>query len=276
MTGRRIEGTRWYGEKNGGRYLVYRDMDANFAEIFDALREGGEVAVDKVESSAPPDLRDFLLGYGKYRIKQEFAEDQHIRKFYALIPDLNSSLNLLLEKVNNFGLVTGLNHGSEDPCTFFRKLRGIDLPADITSVLDRISDSAESLCSLRSDMLQFLSDRVRKVMPNTTELVGEEVALELLFHAGSLRSLALMPASGVQVIGAEKALFKHITQGSPPPKHGVLFKVKGMSSLRTSDRGRIARFIAGKVAIALRADYAGTVLDLSEMKEQILGRLRRK
>lgn len=275
-TGIKGAGARWYGENSDRGHLVYADLETRYTEVFDALRQGSTVPGEKIQSDSIPDLRTLLIDYGKYRIKQEFAEDQHVRKFYALIPELNKSLNLILEKVNNFGLVTGIGHGSEDPCTFFSRIKGMDLPEDISLVLDRISESADSICSLRGYLLSFLSEKVRVIMPNTTELVGEEVALELLFHAGSLRSLALMPASAIQVIGAEKALFKHIMQGSPPPKHGVLFKVKGMSAVRTSDRGRIARFISGKVAIALRADYAGTRLDLTEQKELINERLGRK
>ncbi len=233
--------------------------------------DSGTVPVNK-----EPDLREFLIKYGKYRVKQEFAEDQYIRKFYALIPELNKSLNLILEKVSNFGLFTGVSYGNEDPCGYFRRLKDLDLPEDIAIEMNRISDTAQAICSLKGQTLEFLSEKARIFLPNTSELVGEEVAIDLLYHAGSLRNLALMPASSIQVLGAEKALFKHIGNGSLPPKHGVIFRVKGMSSLRTKERGKVSRYIAGKVAIALRADYLGTRLDLSKEQEHLQELLRRK
>lgn len=267
---------RWYGSRKGNQYLVFENIEENYQEIFDSLREGKEVAFSKVESRKIPELRDLIINYGKYRIKQEFADDQYIRKLYALIPELNKSLNLILEKVAGFGIITGLTYGNEDPCNFFRRLRGLDLPGGLPVVMEEIASSADSICSLKSGIISFLSERAREVMPNTCDLVGDEIAIELLYHAGSLRNLALMPASAIQVLGAEKALFKHILYGSPPPKHGSLFKVKGMSSLKTSQRGRVARFIAGKTAIALRADYAGHRLDQENTKEKILELLKRK
>lgn len=273
---KRKEGASWYGRRASGQYLVYRDIESGYTEVFDSLREGREVGLELVQAQHPPDLRELLIEYGKYRIKQEFAEDQYIRKFYALIPELNKSLNLILEKVTNFGLFTGVSYGNEDPCGYFRRLKDLDLPKDLSGVLNRISESAESICSLKAYTLEFLSEKARASMPNTSELIGEEAAIELLYHAGSIRNLALMPASAIQVLGAEKALFKHIIHGSPPPKHGALFKVKGMSSLRTSDRGKVARYMAGKVAIAIRADYAGTKLDQSKEIERLQQLLKRK
>ncbi len=275
-SGARKSGDKWYGSRKGNQYFVYEGIGEKFPEIFDSLRDGLEVKLSLEESRSIPDLRDLLIRYGKYRIKQEFAEDQYIRKLYALIPELNKSLNLILEKVAGFGLITGLTYGNEDPCNFFKRLRGLDLPGSLPGVMEEIADSAGSICALKASILSFLSEKAREVMPNTCELVGEEIAIELLYHAGSLRNLALMPASAIQVIGAEKALFKHILYGSPPPKHGSLFKVKGMSSLRTSDRGRVARFIAGKTAIALRADFAGHRIDQEKSREKIQELLKRK
>ena len=73
-----------------------------------------------------------------------------------------------------------------------------------------------------------------------------------------------------QILGAEKALFSHNTYGSKPPKHGVLFKFPGLSSLPSSGRGKVARIMANKVAIAARADYLGTSVDIAGMKEKIM------
>ena len=67
-------------------------------------------------------------------------------------------------------------------------------------------------------------------MPNVTYLTDEKIAAELLAKAGSMERLALLPASTIQLLGAEKALFKHIKYGSKPPKYGVLFKLAEVTS----------------------------------------------
>jgi nucleolar protein 56 len=93
------------------------------------------------------------------------------------------------------------------------------------------------------------------IMPNTTYLTDEKIAAELLSKAGSLERLASMPASTIQLLGAEKSLFKHIKFGSKPPKYGVLFKLAEISNGPRDKRGRIARVYATKICIGLKADF---------------------
>ncbi len=109
----------------------------------------------------------------------------------------------------------------------------------------------ESLTSLE----QYLKIASNRLLPNTTFLTDEKIAAELLSKAGSMERLATMPASTVQLLGAEKALFKHIKFGSKPPKYGVIFKMPEVNTAQKDQRGRIARVYATKICIALKADY---------------------
>ncbi len=101
---------------------------------------------------------------------------------------------------------------------------------------------------------EYLKVGSKRLMPNTTYLTDEKIAAELLARAGSMERLALMPASTIQLLGAEKALFKHIKFGSKPPKYGALFKLPRITAARRDLRGRYARAYAAKIAIALKAD----------------------
>lgn len=255
----------WYGKPMASGFLVYSGIEGNFNEIFDSLRQGIDPDAALVKRTSLPDLRELMLKYAKYRVKREFTQDQYIRKFYSLVPEIDKSLNLILEKVMNFGLFTERNYNSDDPCRYLESLKGLDLPDDIERIVESISSSASSLCSMRKDLTAFLNQRIMKIMPNTSAVAGAELAAELLYHAGSLQNLAMMPASSIQVLGAEKALFRHLVSGSPPPKHGVLFHYKGISSLKPRMRGKIARMLSGKIAIAARADLAGTRIDTESM-----------
>lgn len=123
------------------------------------------------------------------------------------------------------------------------------------------------------DALQELEAYIKKastdLMPNTTYLTDEKIAAELLSKAGSLERLATMPAGTVQLLGAEKALFKHIKFGSKPPKYGVLFKMPEISNGPRDKRGRIARAYATKISIALKADYFSKKFIAEKLKEDL-------
>jgi nucleolar protein 56 len=91
--------------------------------------------------------------------------------------------------------------------------------------------------------------------PNLTTITGPLIGARLLAHAGSLQKLALYPASTIQILGAEKALFRYKKEGGNPPKHGVLYQHPLINNAPRKDRGRIARQMATKIAIAIKADY---------------------
>ncbi len=101
----------------------------------------------------------------------------------------------------------------------------------------------------------YIKETSMKLLPNVTYLTDEKIAAEMLSKAGSMERLATMPASTIQLLGAEKALFKHLKFGSKPPKYGVLFKMPIINSAPREQRGKIARAYATKISIALKADY---------------------
>jgi nucleolar protein 56 len=114
---------------------------------------------------------------------------------------------------------------------------------------------SNNLYDTLNSLENYINGSANRLMPNITYLTDAKIAAELLSKAGSLEKLALMPASTVQLLGAEKALFKHIKFGSKPPKYGVLFKLQKVSNGRKDIRGRIARLYATKISIASKADY---------------------
>ncbi|MEM2206199.1 MAG: C/D box methylation guide ribonucleoprotein complex aNOP56 subunit [Sulfolobales archaeon] len=108
---------------------------------------------------------------------------------------------------------------------------------------------------LRDELTSYLSSVMKEVAPNTTELVGPLLGARLLSLSGSLETLAKLPASTIQVLGAEKALFRALRTGGKPPKHGVIFQYPEIHKAPRWQRGKIARSLATKLAIAVKADY---------------------
>lgn len=114
---------------------------------------------------------------------------------------------------------------------------------------------AKSMDKTLEEINTYIKSAALRIMPNVTYLTDDKIASELLSKAGSLKRLSLMPASTVQLLGAEKALFKHIKFGSRPPKYGILFKLPEVTNAPKDKKGRIARVFATKICIALKADF---------------------
>ncbi len=121
-----------------------------------------------------------------------------------------------------------------------------------------------TLYQTRHSMEEYIEHLMRTVAPNITALVGHMVGARLISLAGSLKDLARKPSSTIQVYGAERSLFRSLRPGAAPPKHGVIFQVPEIHSAPYWRRGKIARALAGKLAIASRID-AYSERDLGEL-----------
>ncbi|UCF13336.1 MAG: hypothetical protein JSW06_03515 [Thermoplasmatales archaeon] len=95
---------------------------------------------------------------------------------------------------------------------------------------------------------------MNKIAPNTSKIVGSLVGARLISLAGGIQKLAVLPASTVQILGAEKALFRFKKEGGRPPKHGVIFQHSLINRSPKAERGKIARLLAIKIAMAVKAD----------------------
>lgn len=133
-------------------------------------------------------------------------------------------------------------------------------------VLLRYTETVDHMEELRETLDVYIKSATQRLLPNTVYLTDNMVAAELLSKAGSLDRLVMMPAGTVQLLGAEKALFKHIKFGSKPPKYGVLFKLPAISAARPDVRGKLARTYSAKIATALKADVISKRFIAPELK----------
>jgi rRNA biogenesis protein Nop56/Nop58 len=111
-----------------------------------------------------------------------------------------------------------------------------------------------NLYKLRSTLDGYIDTVMKEVAPNICALVGPKLGARLLSLAGGLEKLAKLPASTIQVLGAEKALFRALRTGGKPPKHGVIFQHPAIHKSPRWQRGKIARALAAKLAIAAKVD----------------------
>ena len=139
------------------------------------------------------------------------------------------------------------------------------------------SERVDNLIKYREKLNTYLKDKTNKLAPNTSALVGEIVTARLISHSGSLSTLAKYPASTIQILGAEKALFRALKTRSATPKYGLLYHSSFIGKAKMKNKGKISRYLANKLAMCSRIDcFSGHVTDDygNELKAQIDERLK--
>jgi nucleolar protein 56 len=121
------------------------------------------------------------------------------------------------------------------------KSRGGNLPPETLQTLQKLADEILDLTKLRTDLSDMIEAIVKGIAPNLDNMLTPVIAARLMSRAGSLKRLAFLPSSTIQVLGAEKALFRALKTGARPPKHGLLFQHPAVHSAPKWHRGKIAR-----------------------------------
>ena len=147
--------------------------------------------------------------------------------------------------------------------------------ADMTNVT-AFAERVVKITEYRKRLYDYLSEKMHNVAPNLSELIGEVVGARLISHAGSLTNLSKYPASTVQILGAEKALFRALKTKGNTPKYGLIYHSSFIGKAGAKNKGRISRFLANKCSIASRIDnYAETPSNVfgQILKKQVEERL---
>ena len=150
---------------------------------------------------------------------------------------------------------------------------GADIAEQDLNQIQALSRDVLALYELRKNMENYLDRTMEELAPNVRTVAGALLGARLIAIAGSLQNLAMRPASTIQVLGAEKALFRSLKTGARPPKHGLIFQHTLLHDAKRWQRGKIARAIAGKLAIAARADAFGGRYIGDRLKAEIEKRL---
>lgn len=150
-----------------------------------------------------------------------------------------------------------------------KKSSGSEIPPTDLAWLQEVCQTVLELYGVREAAEKYTDKIMAEVAPNTSSVLGAVLSAKLLSMAGSLENMAKMPASTLQVLGAEKALFRTIKTGARPPKHGIIFQYGPIHQSPKWLRGKIARAVAGKLAIAARMDAFGGANQGQGLKESL-------
>merc|ERR1719217_621756 len=153
---------------------------------------------------------------------------------------------------------------------------GQDIAAIDWTNIETWSTEVLKLCEMRETLTSYLDKKLDVVSPNLKTLIGDRVAARLISHAGSLTNLAKFPSSTVQILGAEKALFRALKTKGNTPKYGLIYHSTFIGRASQKNKGRISRYLANKASLSSRidcfSDVATTVFG-EKLRDQVEERL---
>jgi nucleolar protein 56 len=183
-------------------------------------------------------------------------------ELYNILKDNERFVDLIIKEPNRFNIneeiLTKLGYSekvSEKIVEASIKSAGADFDEKDLNAIRNFAEKIKHLYEENRRLEKYLDELMKEIAPNLESIAGATIGARLIAKSGGLKELANLPASTIQVLGAEKALFKHLKYGTKPPKHGILFQHPLVHSAPKWQRGKIARLLANKISIAARADY---------------------
>jgi nucleolar protein 56 len=135
------------------------------------------------------------------------------------------------------------------------KTAGTEFTKDDIQAFKSVASVVSDMFKQRKDLAEYLENAAREAIPNMNAIAGPVLASRMLSIAGGLEKMAKMPASTIQILGAEKALFRHMREKTKAPKYGVLFSHPYIQKAPKDKKGKVARIISAKLSLAARTDF---------------------
>ncbi|KAJ5760467.1 hypothetical protein N7520_007623 [Penicillium odoratum] len=283
--------------------------DSSTAEAFRAIREH---LTSLIPGLAPSDMSTMALGlsHSLARHKLKFSPDKidtMIVQAISLLDDMDKELNTYAMRVKEWygwhfpelakilndniayaKLVLKMGMRSNWETVDLAEILPEEIEGAVKSAADRsmgteiseddleniqaLADQVVSLYDYRAQLASYLTSRMNAIAPNLTALVGDLVGARLIAHAGSLTSLAKSPASTLQILGAEKALFRALKTKHDTPKYGLIYHASLIGQATGRNKGKMARILAAKASLGLRVDaLAEWDEDVTEEDKAALG-----
>lgn len=151
---------------------------------------------------------------------------------------------------------------------------GADLPPEDLHQVRSFADVLSKLYSEKGQLEAYLEKMMRKSFPNLQAVAGNSVGAKLIAHCGDAKRLANLASSTIQVLGAEKALFRHMKTGAKPPKYGIILEHNLLQNARKEQRGKVARALASVISIAVKVDVFSKEDHTEMLKKKLENKIR--
>lgn len=283
--------------KSGAKHVEPGNEIENFVK--ENLRK---LAVDKKFVRDQVELNQLLskisLSLTKVEIKRAIGRDRFIIQTVGAVEELDKSINVFVERLREFyGLHfpemdrTVSDHkkyvkiiekyGSREKIDdqelkqLTQKSMGADFKDEDVKAVQSFASEISRLYQLREDLAKYLENLLKEVAPNFTELAGPMLAAKLIAKAGGLDKLSKMPSSTLQLIGAEKSLFRFLHGKGKSPRFGILYYHPLVLNAPEKLKGRIARVLSSKMSIAAKMDFYSKEYKGDKLKKELDEKVRK-
>lgn len=260
-----------------------RISDYSCLKSFDKLEiktpnAGGEYLRSNLEKFVGDDYLEVYQQLAIAKMKEASkSEDKHLIQAINSIDEIDESISKLIERIREwYALYFPEMDVIKNNETYVRliaenktKEKIIEAKPDVflidsdydeeinqsdLNIMNNYANSIYELQKSRKSIENYIEDKMESLAPNLKLLVGASLGAKLISHAGGLKRLATYPSSTVQIMGAEKALFRHLKSGDRPPKYGLIYQHPQIRGAKWWNRGKIARMLASKISLACRKD----------------------
>jgi len=272
------------------RVEPYKFEENNYGEKI--FRENFRSIAKK--SISDTELNSFLTEIGielsKLRIKEVVKKDSIVIQTVNAIDEIDKSINIFIARlrewyglhfpemgrnidkhekyaklISEYGLRSNIKE--KDLIDLAKTSMGIVLSENDEKILKEYAKQVNDLYNLRNHLEKYLDHVMKEIAPNTRELAGSAIGARLIALAGGLDKLAKKPSSTIQLLGAEKALFRYLRGKGRSPKYGLLFTHQLIQNAPQQKKGKVARILASKLNIAIKIDYYSKEDRSKELKE---------
>jgi len=228
----------------------------------------------------------------KTKIKEAVGRDKLVIQVSNAIDEMDKSINIMMERLREwFGLhfpemdktirsnekyaeivaTFGSRKSIEHPdlAHFKERSMGIDINKKDAESMQKFAGEIATMYSMRKDLSDYMDEVLKEVAPNTRDIAGPALASKLISSAGGLEKLSRMPSSTIQLLGAEKALFRHLHGRGKSPKHGIIIMHPFIQRAPKSLSGKLSRTIASKISMAAKMDFYSKEYKGNKLKKDL-------
>ncbi len=266
--------TKWFGtflcDKTGiKKYILFPKDEKKLAKNLLKISQG-KILTEEKELSKKNNVIVFekrLKEIGKYQPNDNFLKNLNLKpEKYGFNFDLLKKISIIISQKNaneklksqDIQIVQMIKTLDDFIQTSNLLLERLNSWSDFKPRDDKINPLKNAYNTVNSEIINLqniIEKDMHVIAPNISSVVGCLIGARLISYANSLQRLAMLPASTIQILGAEKALFRYKKQGGLPPKHGVIFQHPYINKTVRANRGKIARVLATKISIAAKADF---------------------
>lgn len=252
--------------------VAYTFLRREFREKIKELTGKSDVEINS-------DIIEFSTLISRSNLKSAISKDKVIIQASNGLEDLKKTINLYNERIYEwFSLHYPelkkrdadmiAKHGRRENFPGFKESLGVDFDDKDEAAVKQYADMIVIIEKGMNSLEKYISTSMQQMLPNVCSLVEPILAAKLLANAGSIERMAKMPASTIQLLGAEKALFRHLKKRGKSPKFGILFSDKRVQEAPKEKQGKVARLIAAKIMLAARIDFYSKRKD-TKLKESL-------